>query len=136
MQIISFSKQKKQVEHSFVFDKSVHLNVVLPKGSIGFIGYRIPLKIEIQNSSRKKVEGVKMTMNQVIRLTAGSSEFLQRKKPVFTGCIPDCEVKPGALLIKDALVELPLFIEPSILLSNLVKCPLPLKKKNDFDSYF
>lgn len=88
-------------------------------GEMGIIGSRFPLQVEMNNYSRKRIDGIKLTMFQWIKLVAGYETF-QRKQAVFECSIPEFELKTAGKMKKDALIEIPSYVTPSIHQSHLV----------------
>jgi len=112
-----------EAEKSFFFvSKTLKVSMLIPNGGVGFPGYRLPLRFEIVNQTTKKLESLKLTFQCKLFLHAKGEIFL-RKFTAFAGVVNLSEDQPSAegKIMKDALVDIPPNIDPSILNSSLVR---------------
>jgi len=114
----------KQIDRTFLFTKGVlNFKVILPKGPVAFRGRNLPLRVEIQNGPKKKLDTITMTVHQNIIFNA-KGEMQQRRNSAFMGvttALEDQTSEPPAFVYRDLLLNIPNDTEPSITLGTLIQ---------------
>jgi len=95
------------------------MKISLPNGLICFSGHRLPVEIEIDNKSTKKIDFIKTILYSSILMNA-HGRALQRKSTLFQGTVNNSAVEPLGKLAKNLLIDIPAFVEPSITLGTLI----------------
>eukprot|EP01117_Protostelium_nocturnum_P002319 TRINITY_DN12982_c0_g1_i1.p1 TRINITY_DN12982_c0_g1~~TRINITY_DN12982_c0_g1_i1.p1 ORF type:complete len:541 (-),score=172.47 TRINITY_DN12982_c0_g1_i1:48-1670(-) len=124
LDIVRIEPLSKSVERSYLFSKGhLQLKVTLPYGAVAFRGRSLPLRVEITNEPKKKLETITMTVHQSLIFNA-KGEMLQKKISSFMGTTTaneESNSEPPSFLVRDLLLNVPLETEPSITLGTLIQ---------------
>ncbi|PRP82195.1 hypothetical protein PROFUN_10404 [Planoprotostelium fungivorum] len=114
----------KQIDKTFLFTKgTLNFKVILPRGPVAFRGRNLPLRVEIQNGPRKKLDTITMTVFQTVIFNA-KGEMQQRRSSSFMGVTSALEeqtTEPPAFVYRDLLLNIPNDTDPSITLGTLIQ---------------
>jgi len=97
----------------------IKLKVTLPLGKLSFSGYRIPVTVDVKNSSNKKIEAIYAHFAHKIVLIA-NSDTLTRKKELTSGQVPQSSIEPQGNYLNTLMIDVPEFV-PSVAQGSLIQ---------------
>lgn len=120
-ELLKFKEITKKAEKKIPFNKMpLKIEATLPTGGICFKGYQLPIRIEVLNGTKKRVNSVGITILETITYNAQTENF-QKIGVVFVGILKDVIIEGHGHFLQTVYMNIPNTLEPSITLGTLIQ---------------
>lgn len=95
---------------TFLFgqDMPLKLNLVIDNGGIVFKGEKLPVKVNVNNSSKRTVEAIRFTLTSITILKSeNAEETFVREDPVLKSMISGIQILPNSSFQKEVNLDIP-----------------------------